>query len=173
MINKKQLTLLEKVLFYSAGVTFDLIASCDRSEQDKYKALGLAVILNSFLAFLSGGFFGHSLSNSAFVFVITGVVFSSAMYVIENLILRTMDKNTSILSRIILSICIGLLVSIPMEDVILDGMIQNQDIFSKISFIHTLVFKDPVALFIVLLLNFSIISIGIIPVISKQKLLKG
>lgn len=287
--NKKQLTLIEKILFFSSGVTFDIISSCDRSEQDKYKALGLAVILNSFLAFLSGGFFGHSLSNSSIVFVITGVIFSSAMYVIENLILRTMDKNTSILSRIILSICIGLLVSIPMEDVILDGMIQkemnntyynkkqsiinihndkialansrdgekiaqlekeiidkdkfiydrentviyhcrvkldsscdsqsslyekqkkeykswkakkeeeltsykkrvkdidsqfskdmelleknqHQDAFSKVAVVYALALKDPVALFIVLLLKFVLILIDIIPVTSKKKLLNG
>lgn len=124
--NEDKLTQIDKILFYSAGATFNVISACDKYEQDKYKALGFVIIFNYSLGFISGGFFGYSLSNSILMFVPAGFICATGVFAIENILLRTMEKNHSLFTRILLSLCLGLLISIPLEDIILDELIENQ-----------------------------------------------
>jgi len=133
---------IEKFLFWCSGAPYELISSCPQSERDKYQKLGLAVLVPTIFAFLSGYYALSTIINKDGVLttlkfiVITALAlfWAFAIFSIDIYILATYRKinrvkwnaAVQISIRIILSIFLGIVISYPLVLKILEDPISTK-----------------------------------------------
>lgn len=136
---------LQKILWTIAGAEIPILEQC-RTDHKKYGAMGATIAMTSFIAFLSGTsaawFFtqsGTETSGSIGWAMAFGLVWATLIFCIDRSLVITMKKNPGnkskawwvvpLLSRAALALIIAFMVSIPLELVVFEDFIAEQEYF--------------------------------------------
>ena len=142
-LSKKNLIMLNKEFFWKiSGGDYNIIAVCEKSIQTKFARIGSVVMFISFLCFVSA-YYTLSLLFNSFLYSIPIAVFFAWMVAnIYLVLLTTLQKNLlphiaspnsaifSLIVRVMFLVLIAILISKPIEVIILKGVIHG-DLISK------------------------------------------
>lgn len=102
-----------------AGSDSNILILCPKAEIIRHRIMGASVLMNTVLAFFSGGNFLYSSYNSIFAGIIGAFLFSSIVCVLEMSIVANRRKDFLVVTvRLFLSFAIGFIVSQPLEAVV-------------------------------------------------------
>jgi hypothetical protein len=139
----KRLNAVKRVLFFCAGLEGVIVAKeLFISEHGKYVSIGLAVLFTACMSGLSGGYAISKIFTNSIIVIPFGVFWSALILNLDRLMLiglgtdkasdkidKTSDKKIwSVLSRLLLAIFIGFIVSEPLKLRLFDSEIQKEHI---------------------------------------------
>jgi len=117
-----------------AGADPDLLKDCPLSERIKFFGLGFLIVLVSIFASFSGGYAFYTTTGNPKISILMGVVWGLVILTIDRTFVTTLkkDKNNrklieakQALPRIIISIVIALIISKPVEVLLLESHIDK------------------------------------------------
>lgn len=133
----------QRILWTIAGAEIPILEKC-RTDHKKYGAMGATIAMTSFIAFLSGTsaawFFtqsGTETSGKIGWAMAFGIVWATLIFCIDRSLVITMKKNPEkttktwwvvpFVSRALLALIIAFMVSIPLELVVFEDFISEQE----------------------------------------------
>lgn len=133
----------QRILWTIAGAEIPILEKC-RTDHKKFGAMGATIAMTSFIAFLSGTsaawFFtqsGTETSGKIGWAMAFGIVWATLIFCIDRSLVITMKKNPEetsktwwvvpFVSRALLALIIAFMVSIPLELVVFDDFISEQE----------------------------------------------
>jgi|GEM_PF-5152383 len=124
---------MRKLLWWIAGANVFILDQCP-SDQNKYLKLGIAIILTSIMAGVTGGFAVYiSLGQDLTTGIVFGFIWGMIILILDSLIVSGIkssdnlsDKLKSASLRIILSLFIGLIIAHPFELRLFQSEIQQK-----------------------------------------------
>ena len=136
---------LQRLLWTIAGAEIPILEKC-RTDHKKFAAIGATIAMTAFIAFLSGTsaawYFtqsGTDTTGNIGWAVAFGLVWSTLIFCIDRSLVITMKKNPEksskawwivpFVSRALLALIIAFMVSIPLELVVFEDFIAEQEYF--------------------------------------------
>ena len=120
--------------------------------------LGAAIFMTSLLAFCTGTYAFYKISDNTFIAFIVGLIWGTMIYVLDRNIVASMaytgDKHkvrkffktsASVCLRLFISICIGMVISTPIEMLIFSGKIDEYKNFERTQFIERNIEEQKIA----------------------------
>lgn len=113
-----------KLLWWCAGVDAELLQNCrSQKEQHKYDAIGLAILLTTACAILSGGYAFYTIFKNPIHALLLGVFWGLFVFNMDRLIIITTHKEDKFswqqlgmaITRIIVAVLIAVVVAKPLE----------------------------------------------------------
>lgn len=111
--------------------------------------LGAAIFMTSLLAFCTGTYAFYKISNNTFLAFVFGLIWGAMIYVLDRNIVASMAYNGekhkikrffktcgSVCLRLFISVCIGMVISTPIEMLIFGGKIEEYKNFEHEQFVY-------------------------------------
>ena len=111
--------------------------------------LGAAIFMTSLLAFCTGTYAFYKISNNTFLAFVFGLIWGAMIYVLDRNIVASMAYNGekhkikrffktcgSVCLRLFISVCIGMIISTPIEMLIFGGKIEEYKNFEHEQFVY-------------------------------------
>jgi hypothetical protein len=127
-----------RCFLFCAAADPDLLRDCPKSEHHKYAGVGATVFFTGLLACFSGGYAIFTAFDSFWLSIALGLFWGALVFNLDRFLVSTMKKSRNktkeliqILPRLILSILLAIVISVPLELKIFEEEINEKMFYSE------------------------------------------